>query len=312
VAYVASLYMRSTFGQETATQEDEAHLDARFARVRGRSVEKRGEQVLKEETVRREGAEWVYEQPSDPAGKPKRGPAATGDHGSLASMILLARTLHAAPAGVYRLSRVDFKAALRARALVVTLGPGTTTRDHRGQKVEVREVRMDVEGDDSITFFVTADRRVVAITIQGAPITMVLGTADEVLADLPAVDAPKPKGVADTPLAAVKVYLDVLARVRKVEELDGVMDWAAIRDDLAREQDDPTVAALPPDAMAELLKAQTREAPAVDPAEVEALVPLLVVKEEGDSAEVAMPPPAQGAFLLRRVDGVWWIVHFPH
>ena len=127
-------------------------------------------------------------------------------------------------------------------------------------------------------------------------------------ADLPAAELPKVEGVADTPLAAVTVYLDVLTRNQPVEKLDAVMDWTAIKDDLG----DPDIAALPAASVAELLKSRTRQSPPVDAEEVAALIPMLQVTEEGDTARITMPQQTDDGFTLKRVDGKWWIVHFPH
>lgn len=307
VAYVTSMFMLSSFTAEPATQHDETLLDERLGRVRGRSVERRGAQVVKDESVRREGAEWVHER-AEPAAPARRAPFTVADHGPLASMLLLARSLRDAPAGAYTLSRMDWATQPRARPLVVRVPAGTTEREHRGAKVAVRDVAIDVEGDDSVVFSVTPEGRVLAITIKDGPISMLAGTAAEVEADLPAAALPKVAGVADTPLAAVTVYLDVLTHRVPVDELDAVMDWTAIKDDLG----DPDIAALPAASVAELLKSRTRQSPPVDPEEVAALIPVLQVTEEGDTARITMPQQTEDGFTLKRVDGKWWIIHFPH
>jgi hypothetical protein len=185
--------------------------------------------------------------------------------------------------------------------------PAASKVMHRGAEVQAYLVRIERDGQDPDVFALDAQHRLLSVTPVKSPIVMVAGTEEEAGANLgPA--APEAPGTAEAK-EAMGVFLDVIAGVKEVDQLDTVMDWKAIREAMAEENE--ALAAFNDEGFAKLMKDQFK-APKNEAAkaQIAALKEMLEFKMDGDNATVTLPGQEK-PYVLKKVDGKWKIVRIP-
>ncbi|MHC5039381.1 MAG: hypothetical protein ACYTHM_18900 [Planctomycetota bacterium] len=173
----------------------------------------------------------------------------------------------------------------------------------RGQEVQTHRVRVEKEEDDEIFIYhLDANHNILGFELEEQPILIVAGTEEEAKKDIGTPDAAPAEG---TPRAAVMVFLKVLAKAEKVEALDGVMDWASIKEEA---NTDPDIAAMDLESFKAETKKQFAEAPAMIPKEMLQMISGgLQEKIEGDTATVQAPGQPK-PISLKKINGKWMIV----
>ncbi|MCU0723484.1 MAG: hypothetical protein MUC63_07705 [Planctomycetes bacterium] len=186
---------------------------------------------------------------------------------------------------------------------------------HRGEVLAVQPVQFWTkrEGQKLAAFQVQPSGRILQFYASGFSgrwnFSLVAGTEQEARRDL---DIPKPaaRGAA-SPRDAVLLYLDVMVRLRKVDDLDGIFDWDALKADAART--DPKVRSMETGLFAEMLKAQIRRG--TKPLErgekdrFDIFKRTLYVPADGDQATFRLPQE-KGELVLRmkKAQDRWRIV----
>lgn len=300
------------FGPKRLEEEEVVLLDARLGLVRheSRKRETEGEQVA--ETVRvqrRDGDGWVMETTRDGATTTAR---ATGGADHDDAWFLLARAFGDRP-GTYAFPRVAWpKGEGEPRWERITFEVGAAAAaQHRGAPAQAHAIKI-TKGQGVEHMLVSTERAVLSLKQAGAPFVMLAGTDEEAGRDLPPAAGAKVQGVGEV-REAVEVYFRALAGQVSLDELDRVLDWAAV---LALSAGgNPQLETLTPAQFGALLKAELKKkGPALAPEQVDAILPLLVVEVTEDRAIVRVPGGDAGAgkaFRLERREAGWLIVDFP-
>lgn len=291
-------------------------LDEKFALVSYRSDEELvegGQTKNKSRVTRREGDAWVHERTDSGRTTTSRSPAAHPDYWEIPVLILLMRRADLARAGTWQLHGIDWDPARGGpvvRDVRLSVPAARKEVQHRGQMVEVLEVKVERVGRDTSVFQVDGEGRVLALSLEGTPVRMVAGTDEEIAADLPAAKGAGGAG-ADTPEAAVRIYLEVLAKARGVDDLDLVMDWEANYQDMLAEN--PDISGLGAEGIRGIFKQQFAQIPAqFDRTQLEAAMAAVQREVTGDEARIALSDAPDNPFLLRRTaEGGWLIKRFP-
>lgn len=306
--YRVTLEMRMELGDFRQQGTQVVLLDDRFAIVERRDEES-GSQRTRERRWTREGGVWTREVTE--GGKTTRTTFASErpDYGEEAFVQLLLEAAGGPRPGSYRLPTVVWpkdEGPARDGEIEVTIEQGGAY-EHRGQSIPssctMRVV--DADGEKSLCVIDPAGR-LLSMRPEGEgapPLRMTAGTAEQLEVDARPPAAPD----ASSPVAAVQVFFEVLAKKRPVDGLDEVIDWAAVREDLVKKNEE--VAAMTVEQVAAIFKERFAEQDGPTPEQVSMLMQLLEVKLEGDDARVAMPGQESDPMLLRRREGRWWIVH---
>jgi hypothetical protein len=282
--------------------------------------EQKGDQVeTKVGTIRSDGDRWIREQVvklgSDEKGTESEASLTYGglNYWDLACVFLVARKLDRSVAGAWNLEGVtwpDGAETGKVSRIAFSVTGATTTIDHRGRQVEVRTVQVVREGKDTTLMQLQADGTVLTLGPVGPPILFVAGTEEEAKADIGDTGQAAGAG-AETPKEAVMTYFRALAKTEPIERLDDVLDWDAIREEMAAEK--PEAGALTSKIIADMIKEQLASRPAAFPPEtLEVLEAGLVVEAEGDAATVGVATKPDKFKLVKGADGRWRITHFPH
>lgn len=321
--YKATTSISMAFGPTRSQLHEEVLLDEKLALVSASydEVEQEGEdrhQTVR--SLRREGAEWLSEETVDGQKSTGRFAAAGPNHWDMSVMLVLVRKLDLSSPGSYELQGVQFtladegeppadgspapgELAGEQRSLVIRVEPPGEVR-HRGKPVQAHVIHVEREGKEPFSATVTAERELIEFGGSQAPVRLIAGTPEEV-----AVDLPRPPRPAEQlgPHAAVVTYLEVLGKLKPVDALDGVFDWAAIYREMGLSS------GLTQDTYTAVMKEQFgNQPPALTQETIELIAPLLEVSVQGDTAEVRSPGVESDPFLLRRVGETWRITHFPH
>lgn len=313
--YQASIKVNIAVGPMNMSMQETAVLDAKFALVSSevREVNERGGvQEIKHRKITRAEGKWTRVKTEGEETTTLVFPADRPNHESALSAILISRKLAGSPSGDYVFTGVDWgdkdgkpQTEPKSQALTMTLKDAEPAT-FGDLELEVRTVLGAKESDpETMDFVVGTDGRFISFAPSTAPLTVID-------AALPAGKA-EPEVVAGTgsPLAAAVLYLKALAGMVPVTDMNKVMDWAAIHADMSAE--DPNVAALDVDTLAKVLLGQfSKQAGVVTPEQIELLIPMLTVKEDGETATVTIPGQDASPFKLRKTETGWLITRFPH
>jgi len=300
--------MEMSLGDFHQAERATSLLDAGWARVRTETEgERNGEPYAK--TVSRAGDAWTREVTRGGETTTRRLESSRPDYEPMTLAFLLS-TLGDPPAGVYAVPMSDWPEGgegepelVVAEVTVGALEPFT----FRGEEVRARHVRI-VRGEEVSISTLAADGRLLEVRFEeGSPIRM-LAAADRAEADADLAGAGAAvDGGAESPRAAVRVFMEVLAKTREVDDLDQVVDWAAVQVEMAAE--DPGLEGLAPATVGSLFKDHfASEEAGLTQAQVDEVIPELVVEVDGDQATVGLADRDDPYRLVRR-DGRWWITH---
>lgn len=314
--YVLTARQAMTFGRDRKSGTEEFLLDERLALISSRSTEeetKAGKVVKKTTTIRREGDVWIREVVEDGGAPTTQRVTATGPmYADIPVLITFLRKADLSAPGEWRLQGVRWEGAeLRRTEVRVRVPAGRAKIVHRGREVEVTEVRVERVGRDVSRVAVDAAGNVLSLTLEGAPVSMVAGTEEEITADLPAAAATVEPGV-ESPLQCIRVYLEVLIEARGVDELDTIVDWQGVLEQLGA--NDPSVAAMGAEGIRAVIKQSIGETPPpFTRDQLEEALQVLTITEDGeDAAQVTLVGAEGKPFLLRRNARGWRIVGLPN
>jgi hypothetical protein len=231
------------------------------------------------------------------------------NHESMVSAILLSRKLAGSPSGEYVFKGIDWKKEEggdpEAQALSLTIQDAATVTI-AGKELKVRELRGVKSGDpDATVFRVGADGRFISFASTTNPVQVV---ASDLVESTAAPEATTPG--TDTPKAAAALYLQVLAGGATIEDLNRVMDWPTLHQESGAEN--ANIAALDVDTFRTLMLAEFRkQVGVINQEQLALIIPMLKVKEDGDTATVTIPGQEKSPFHLRKTATGWVITKFP-
>ena len=175
----------------------------------------------------------------------------------------------------------------------------------RGQELSAHRIRY--LGEETTAVWITPERKILAIEIEGTPLVFLTGTEEEIGKSIESAPIGNP---AESPLAAVQTYFRVFSKEQTVEALDAIMDWESVHAEMAAE--DPGAANMSPETLSTILKGEFQKQQGVITKEqVDALSALLKIEIDGDEATVAIPDKEEDPFLLKKGEDGWKITHFP-
>lgn len=303
-------------GRDRKTGTEEFLLDERLALISTRSTEeetKAGKVVKKTTTIRREGDVWIREvQEEGAAPKTQRLVASGPMYADVPVLITFLRKADLSAPGEWRLQSVRWEGPeLRTAEVRIRIPAARTKVVHRGREVEVTEVSLERVGRDVSTVAIDAQGNVLSLELEGAPVSMVAGTEEEITADLPAATPAVEPGV-ETPLECVRIYLEVLIQVRKVDALDQIVDWQGVLEQLGA--NDPNVAAMGAEGIRAVIKQSVGQGePPFTPDQLEEAMQAVTLTNEGDdAAKVTLVGAEEKPFVLRRGPRGWRIVGLPN
>jgi len=326
-AYRVTSTLKMAVGPASFLLNAESLLDAQLALISSTSREEDTEGDAVEKTVkamRRTPQGWVLERTVNDGETERRElPAAEPNHGDLPSMLLLSRVLDTSAEREYVLRGIHWddgeepvdggpaQAPEPSWQDVVIRSTPPAPLSYRGAERQAARVVIEREGEEPTTFAVTPERELLAWWTGDRPIRLIkAASAEEAKQDLPG-PAGGEDAAAAGPKQAVVRYFEVAAKVRPVDALDEVMDWKAVKEDLAKE--DPSLNDVTPDLFGQLMKQQLSGSDAqITQEQVEMVAAMLQVKVDGERATVAVPGQDEDPFRLERRDGRWRILHFPH
>ncbi len=303
--------------QQNLRQTDQ--LDAQLSVLHSLSLEEEAageEATTTKKEVRLEGTSWILEQSIDGEETRHSIEFAGAVYDDPAAFLLVAMMLpldgEFTGTELASLNWPDDDEPDKVAAYGVTtveVGPWTEF-DLRGEMVQVRELVFSKEGGNGpMNVAVTAEHKVVAFWPANAPIRVIAGSAEEVMANLPEEAAGDPQPV-DNPKEAAVVYFKVLGKLEELGRLDDVMDWEASAATLAAE--DPN-AQMTGAQLRSVMRAQFEAAVAPFTKEqLDATLLMLEEKIDGDDARVWIKTNPGAAFELRKAEDGWRIVNFPH
>lgn len=272
-----------------------------------RKADQQGEQKNEEkQTLAQVDGKWELTRVRNADPEQKGAVALVGPNFcSLASLLLLTRQLDLTKAEAYLLQATRWKEGQEAPTVYPTrlvVQPAAKKIKRGDVDVELAAVKLLREGESPMTVFLDAERQLVEMTDDDKGVRFAVGEAPP---------PPPPGAGAESPMKAVMTYLYVLAKAEPVEALNGALDWEEIYAGMCAE-DENIKEQLTADQLAEILRQQFAQAEAgITKEQVEMLQPLLEVKEEGATAEVAMPG-APAPFKLKKGETGWKITYFPH
>lgn len=314
--YVLTARQDMTFGRERKSGTEEFFLDERLALLSSRSTEeetKAGKVVKKAVTIRREGDEWIREVVEDGGAPSTQRLTATGPmYADVPVLITFLRKADLSAPGEWRLQGVRWEGEqLRATEIRVRIPEARTKIVHRGREVEVTEVRLERVGRDVSRVAIDGEGNVLSLTLEGAPVSMVAGTEEEITSDLPPAVAKVEPGV-ESPQQCIRVYLEVLIKARGVDELDTIIDWQGVLDQLGA--NDPQVAAMGVEGIRAVIKQSMGDQPQpFTRDELEQALQVMTVTQEGeDAAQVELVGAEGKPFVLRRNARGWRMVALPN
>jgi hypothetical protein len=314
--YVAVFTGEFSFANMKVSAREEALLGADLALVSSVSGDKEtrgGNTVSKEIRLEKVDGRWYSRQIVDGEERQFTFSADQPNHWQMPSLLSLARILAGSESKEHEYSGVSWPRAGRDEPAAPSLGTvWFTLKDAReitlgGKTVRSREIRcakVTGSAEDVTVFEVTPEGKLLSFRPESAPLLVVAegyaAVEPQVLTD--------PSGTG-SPRDAVVMYLKVRAGSVPAEDLNKVMDWKAIYDEMAAEDER---AILLKDTFATLMIEQFRQqAGGIDENAVALITPLLKVTEDGDKATVTMPGKEQEPFLLRRAEDGWLITKFP-
>lgn len=319
-AYRIKTKLQVAMGPRKQTVSDESHLDATGGMVSTRSTEVETIGETESETIKHVSlvdGKWTEVRDEDGEETTTEIESKGTWHSHIPSMVLLGHILpDVEETTVLELDALNFmegRESFGYKPMTVEIQP-FADYEHRGETVKAKGIFFDHPDDGEDTrMMVDTEGKVLAIWPDVAPIRMIAGTEEEILEDIapPAAEGEGETSAAGSPTEAVMTYLRVLGKISPVTELDGVMDWEAIREEMMA--DSPEVEALSAEMIGQLLKSQFEKAPpAFGEEELNLVGAMLGSEVDGETAKVSIPGQEDDPFLLRLVEGKWIITHFPH
>lgn len=294
--YKVTTTMRIKVGGQASSTTEVLHLDAALALVSFDQTEAAGKPpVTKKTTIKRAGKKWVRVVRRQ--GVTRLHEVVRGDRDHWHSVLPFLRTVPLGSPRALVVRGVEWPSwkqsagagsgAGRYVDVRITI-PKAGLHPHRGRLVQAHAIQVKRGERDAQTFVLDAKNRVLEIRPRGSPIRIVAGTADQVTKPLPKVQGP---------LDVVKVYFEVLAKVKAVAALDAVVDWKALA-----KQTGETEAQM---------KAKLTNTPAKLRKELlPQLDGILKVKRQGDTARVVIAGTKK-SFAVRRGPRGWRITRLP-
>jgi hypothetical protein len=312
--YLATSLGEFQFGPDHSRFENKVLLDGRLQIVTGKSKEdetENGVERNESHSIRRENGNWAIERTIDGEEKsvlfPHDGPA----HPDFISMILFARAIDLVEGTTHDFRILDWdnddEGPQYISVKMSVTGPESYS--FRGREVTAHGVRYEQSDEETFLFRITPEREILAIEIEGTPVSLIAGTEEEISKNIEGVGGDE--GAGDSPKATVAVYFRIHSKEAPVAALDGIMDWDAIHAEMAAEYDDAP--SMTPKVFAGHFKVQFENQPAVVSKEqVDAILALLTIEIDGNDAKVTLPEQEEDPFLLEKGEDGWKITHFPH
>jgi len=318
--YHFTMTMNMSFGETKNTLKGEALCDETLALISDSTEEDDGEK-RETESVRKDGEHWVCVKTVKVGEDERKGTYRLKVDGELraegGAAWVFARRLPLDPPCSYIFKGIewptpskpgeeeqdlDSSAYRDVKFTIAAIAPFK----HRGKEVQANKILVQQEGEDDFYFYVDADHKILAWGPEGQPVAFIAGTEEECGKDIEAaLGSADQEGAKD----AVMVVFKVLSKASDPDALDAVMDWEAVRQDLAKV--DPTFEGVTADVAASLIKAQLKGEPAAFP---EAQLPLIRIaleaEIEGDKATVKIKGHEGKPYVLKKVDGKWKVVEF--
>jgi len=192
---------------------------------------------------------------------------------------------------------------LEYRDITVTIPPPIMFR-FRGRTGPVRLVRYEFAGDETMVMAVTPQNRVLTVySLKMPEIMMIAGTPEQITEDLY-----PPEDVAV--LERVIKFCLVLSGHKPIELLDQIVDWEAVRLEMARTV--PNADKLSHEEFALIMREALRQHTTDLSAETIELLGLFLEPLVQDDVATVSFPDRDGIFMLRKRNGEWIITHFPH
>ncbi|MGE0711487.1 MAG: hypothetical protein AB7T09_26160 [Planctomycetota bacterium] len=301
--YRERVAMDLAFGPDKIHHETLALFDARLGLIRSEQLEREthGEQTKETKTVtRREGEGWLRERTAD--GETKTLKAEGGGDNHEESLMLMVLATGTKP-GRYAFRGVKWSKGGEAgvwQPLTLEVAEAAEV-EHRGAKLKGFKVSGTKGAEEPMQMVISAEGKILRMHPPGAPFEMVAGTAEEAKRDLGGGEATD-KDV----LAAIELYFRVLAADKPIDDLDKVLDWAAIKEWAAKKH--PETANVSVEDFAKATKADIeRRLPALPADKVPVVVSLCKVTVKGNEAEVLLP--GNKKTLLRKNDAGRWLIY---
>jgi hypothetical protein len=318
-AYEVAVTTRHTIRGQTGTRIEEMKLDPTFALLsRTQSEEQGGRKSSMTLLLQKDTWEctWTFLNKEGKEEPPIRFEQKTADkdHGWDPALFLLCRKLDLKKPNDYLLRGTTWpipaekageepKGSAGVRNVRLTV-PARATYTHRGKVVPGFEIRLEKEGDRAAKILVDESGRLLRTGDFAGEVSCIVGTEQEASSNLPAGN--EKEGAAGAK-AALRLYFRVLAKSEDVDALDEVVDWAAYREEVAKE--DAEMAGLDAKAYAEREKSVLLSREAVFTVEeAEEIAQFFKADIQGDTAAMSAEGLQWKPVLLKRIDGKWKIV----
>jgi hypothetical protein len=304
----------SMFGSVNTISEHSV-LDASFATlsVTAGSEEVEQGEVVEAETseLRLKGRKWRFEELDGGVAGGATLPYEWPNHGELGNHLMLVRSMDLQPA-THHLHEVfegegDSGPSLAYGPVTVEVA-ATAPFEHRGQELLTHQVTV-TDDSEAIVFAVTPDHTVLAFwpVNEAVPLRFVGGTEAECRSNLPGAES----GGADERAVreAVGTLIRSMAGLCGGDELDAVMDWAALAEVAAAARGTEEV--MDAQAFAAEYKVEmVPGTPEITEQDAGFVLGLMVIEVDGDEASCMLPGGDSRGFLLHRRDGRWLIYSF--
>ena len=314
-AYQVVMQVQMSADSNSMTIDETSLLDTSFALVssttRETELHDSGSRVETKILTRLGKKTWSAERSYDGKMESFRIKALHPHHGSMASMLLMIPQLDRSQAGVYGFHALEWpnrgedgEQSMTWRPLELNIQEASEYI-HRNETYSVNVIRGHFEGREVTNVVVSDQDEILAFWPDRPPVRMIRGSEEQVVLDLSVAEFNYKES---DPRFALKTYFEVMAQVKGPDALDHVLDWASLRQDLAKAPGTEQGSA---DEYAESIKARLMGATApIEPESVRLIMALLEVQIEEDHATIRVEG-REGTFKLKKHEAGWRIIGFP-